>query len=175
VPGDRLRTLTNGWQPVRWIGRRHLGSLSLALAPYLRPIRIRAGAFGRGRPHRDLIVSPQHRLYLEGPTIELLFAARGVLVAASHLVDDQKVMRASDLDEVTYHHVLLDRHEVIRANGLPTESLRLGEVALSALGKEAREEIARVTGHAAAGSGPGIAAAPILHRHEALALGGMAP
>lgn len=46
--GDMVETRDNGLQPIRWVGSVHLGPQDLQRAPNLRPIRIRAGALGRG-------------------------------------------------------------------------------------------------------------------------------
>src|SRR5690606_18039618 len=57
--GDLIRTLDSGYQAIRWIGCRKLGSNELAASPKLQPVRIKAGALGAGLPLRDLVVSPQ--------------------------------------------------------------------------------------------------------------------
>ena len=58
-PGDRVVTATNGLQPVRWIGWRHLDLDSLPGPERKRnhPVLIKAGAIGTSMPSRDLVVS----------------------------------------------------------------------------------------------------------------------
>ena len=63
-PGDRLLTRDNGPQEVLWIGHRRMTGARLYAMPHLRPIRLRSGALGQGRPDPDLSVGPQHRLLL---------------------------------------------------------------------------------------------------------------
>ena len=72
--GDMVITLDAGAQPIRWTGRVTLGSGQLRANPSLCPVRVRAGAFGAGRPNRDMLLSPQHRLLLSGWRAELMFA-----------------------------------------------------------------------------------------------------
>src|ERR1700761_3610974 len=78
-----------------------------------RPILIEAEALGRQQPHTDLVVSPGHRICLD--------LLGEVFVTAMDLVNGCTV-RQLDVNSVTYWHVELDRHEVIFANGQPTES-----------------------------------------------------
>jgi hypothetical protein len=101
----------NGAKPVRWLGQ---SQVSTRFADPLRalPIRIAAGALGEGLPVRDLLVSPDHALYLDG-----------VLVHASALVGLPGITREHDVPETfTYHHVELATHELLFAEGALAES-----------------------------------------------------
>ena len=69
--GDMVLTLDNGPRRLTWAGRTHVPSLRLALHPQLRPVLIRAHALGRGRPARDMQVSPQHRILVDGWRAEM--------------------------------------------------------------------------------------------------------
>lgn len=130
--GDMVQTRDHGAQPVRWIGsRRVAGRGSFA------PIRIKAGAL---RNDRDLVVSPQHRMLLDGWKAELLFGESEVLAAATHLVNDRSILR-EECDEVEYFHILFDRHEIIYANGAPAESFMPGAQGMDSLAVAARDEI----------------------------------
>ena len=139
--GDLVQTADNGLQPVRWIGSRTLDAVDLAASPNLRPIRIRKGALGDRLPKRDLLVSPQHRMMVRSAIAQKLFGADEVLVAAKHLLSLEGVEVALDVAEITYVHVLFDRHEVVYAEGAQSESLYTGEQALRAVGAAARAEI----------------------------------
>jgi Ca2+-binding RTX toxin-like protein len=138
--GDRVLTRDHGYQVVRWIGNRCLTAAEVAADPRFAPVRIGRGALGLNLPERDLIVSPQHRMLLSGSRAELMFGEHEVLVAAVHLVDRPGVSRAAP-DEVTYIHVLFDRHEIIRANGAWTESYQPGEMTLNGMEDAQRDEI----------------------------------
>lgn len=133
-PGDRVTTVDSGPQPIRWVGSRLLSAAEFAQKPELRPIRINAGALGAQMPHRDLIVSPQHRILLTGWKAELFFGQPEILVPAKGLVNDQSITIAHDLDRVEYFHVLFDRHEIMITNGAPTESFFPGDYVLDQMG-----------------------------------------
>ncbi|MHC0054069.1 Hint domain-containing protein [Actibacterium sp. D379-3] len=134
-PGDLVITADHGLQPIRWIGIRAVP----ATGP-LAPVRIRRGTLGNTR---DLRVSPQHRMLLGGYRAELLFGESEVLVPALHLVDDLAITREAG-GTVTYVHLLFDRHEVIFAEGTPSESFHPGHVGLDAILAPAREELFRL-------------------------------
>lgn len=131
-PGERIATRDHGLQPIRWIGKRTLcGRGDCA------PVAIASGVMGGTGA---LILSPRHRVLFTGYRAELLFGESEVLVAAGHLVNGRDVT-VTPRDEVTYIHIMLDRHEVIYASGIATESFYAGDAALSAVDPAAREEL----------------------------------
>lgn len=116
-PGDLVLTHDDGPQPLRWIGTR-----TVAAQGDFAPVIIRAGTFG---PHGTLLLSPQHRVLVRDSLAELLFGEAEVLVAAKDLVNGASV-RVREGGEVTYVHLLFDRHQVIYSEGLATESFLPG-------------------------------------------------
>lgn len=166
--GDRVTTLDHGAQPLRWVGHSPVSSLRMALHPELRPILIRAHAFGHNHPARDMLVSPQHRILIEGWRAEMLFAEPQVLVAALHLVNDRTVLRAPFVTQTTYIHLQCDAHEVLISDGLPTESFNPGPTVVKTLDRAARAELeALFPDHDLTRSAPLSSARPMLRRGEA--------
>ncbi|MBW8270155.1 Hint domain-containing protein [Caldovatus aquaticus] len=116
-------------QPVVWVGRRRV---NLALHPNraaAEPILVRAGALGENVPFRDLRVSPEHALFVDGR-----------LVPAALLVNGVSIVREPWWQAVTWYHVELPEHGLLMAEGAPAESYfdagnrhMFGEGALAAL------------------------------------------
>lgn len=142
-PGDRLLTRDNGAQRVLWTGSTRLGPARLQLIPDLRPIRIRAAALGTDLPDDTLVVSPNHRVLLRGPSARALFGTDEVLVAAGDMVNDASILRLCPPRGLTYHHVLLERHEVVWANSLPTETFHPDAAALDLIDPLQRSRLLR--------------------------------
>lgn len=136
VAGQRIDTLDDGPQPVRWVGGGGVIAHDTAL-----PVTIAAGVLGNARA---LGVSGQHLLMLEGVDCELLFGEAQVFVCAKDLIGLPGVRQETHEAMVRYHHILLDRHQVIFAEGAATESLHPGPMALSALPSRARAELEAV-------------------------------
>ena len=134
--GDLVQTKDNGCQPIQWMGQRRMSGARLFAMPKLRPIRIRAGAFGLDEPDEDLLVSPEHRMLVKGRIALDLFNSPEVLVAARDLIDHQSVAVDLQAREVTYVHMLLPQHEILFANGVESESFHPGNAALSTLDSE---------------------------------------
>lgn len=170
-PGDRVMTRDNGPQPLRWIGQTTLRGV--ALTPRLRPVRISAGAFGEGVPLRDMWVSPNHRMLVMSPRTALYFDEPEVLVAAKHLEGLNGVAEVAPR-QVTYLHMLFDRHELVLANGAWTESFQPGDWSLGGIGADQRAEILDLFPElrAQAGLEAYCAARPSLKKHEARLLVG---
>lgn len=121
-PGDKITTRDNGPQPVLWLGQSMPSGLSLRRHPHLRPIRLRRGALQHGRPSDDLCVSPGHRIVVGGAQARALFGCKEVLVRASDLINYSTITQDLALHGVSYKHLLLEDHQIIYANGVPTES-----------------------------------------------------
>ncbi|MDE3027825.1 MAG: Hint domain-containing protein [Paracoccaceae bacterium] len=139
--GDEVLTMDNGFKPIKWIGRRELRHGLLQAFKNLRPIRILAGSLGGGLPWRDLVVSAQHRVLVHSAIAQRIFGTREVLVAAKHLLELPGVEIIEDAIGVEYWHFMLDQHEVVFAEGAPSESLYAGTETLKSLSSAARAEL----------------------------------
>jgi hypothetical protein len=109
--GDAVLTADGRSVPVRWVGVRVVAT-RFADTYRAMPIRIRAGALGEGLPRRDLLVSPDHAMFLDG-----------ILVQAGALVNGSSITREANMPaRFTYYHLEAENHELILAEGTATES-----------------------------------------------------
>ncbi len=109
--GELVPTLVSGGlSRVRWIGRRTLDVTRHARPWDVAPVRVRAHTFAAGVPIRDLLLSPDHAVMLDGALIPIRYLRNGATIA-------QEAVAA-----ITYFHVELDAHDVLLAEGLPAES-----------------------------------------------------
>ncbi len=138
--GDRVLTRDNGIQKLSWVGQRRISDFELRRRPEWQPILVRAGALGPNVPERDLLVSPNHRLLVTEPRAALYFEENEVLAAAKYLTDLSGIDQVTSWD-LTYVHLLFERHEVILSNGAWTESFQPGDYSLKGLGDDQRAEI----------------------------------
>lgn len=158
--GDLVITRDHGPQPIRWIGRRTVPGIDR-----FAPVRVAAHVLDGARA--PLLVSPQHRFLFTGYKAELLFGCDEVLVAARHLVDGLAVTQEEQA-AVTYIHVMFDQHEVIYAEGAATESFHAGDIGISAISDQAREEMFSIFPELRSNPNAyGATARPCLKRHEA--------
>lgn len=120
-PGDLVTTRDHGAQPLRWVGKRRVDAWRDHA-----PIRFEPGAIDNPEA---IEVSPQHRMLLCGWRAEIHLGAPEVLIAAKHLINGHSIRRAPRAN-VTYVHLLLDRHEILTANGAGSESFFPGDTIL---------------------------------------------
>lgn len=125
--GDYVSTLDSGARRIRWIGEATLHEDELALQPGLCPVRISPGALGPATPVRELCVAQEQRLLLSGPRVEQGFGEAEILVRSGLLVGEPGVRLADPATPIRCFYLLLDRHEIIFANGLPVESLLVAD------------------------------------------------
>ena len=139
--GAALRTIDGRFKPLRLI-------LSRAIAPHemgddrLCPVRILAGALGCGLPKRDLLVSRQHRVLVTSIIAQRMFGRAQVLVPAIRLTALPGIFLDKAVASLTYYHLVLQDHDVIFAEGAPTETFFPGPAAIAALPPKARAELA---------------------------------
>jgi hypothetical protein len=111
---DRVATRLNGntvFRPVKWLGRRRIDLAAHPRPDTVMPIRIQRGAFADNVPHRDLLISPDHAVFVDGK-----------LICARQLINRTTISQERDLASVEYFHVELDTHAILLSEGLPTES-----------------------------------------------------
>jgi hypothetical protein len=115
VVGQKLRLADGSARPIIWIGSRRFDCTRHPQPAAVLPVRVSAHAFGENLPCRDLFLSPEHAIFVEG-----------VLVPVKHLINETSVVQI-EAAEITYWHVELESHDVILAENLPVETLRESE------------------------------------------------
>jgi hypothetical protein len=109
--GDQVVPLLGGKiEPIVWIGRRRINCMRHPNPKQVWPVRVAIDAFGSDQPHRDLFLSPDHAVFVDD-----------VLIPIKHLINGTTITQVP-VDEVTYFHIELSRHDVVLAQGLPAES-----------------------------------------------------
>jgi len=98
-------------QPVMWIGHSKVSIARHRKPEHIAPICIKAGALAQGVPFRDLRLSPDHAVFIDGR-----------LVPARLLVNDTSIVQELWCPEVTYWHVELPAHGLLVAEGTVSES-----------------------------------------------------
>jgi hypothetical protein len=109
--GDLVHTVLGGTTaPIVWVGRREVDCARHPQPKKVWPVRVAPGAFGPGRPGKELFLSPDHAVHVEQ-----------VLIPVKCLINGSTIAQVP-MDEVTYYHIELARHDVVLAEGLPAES-----------------------------------------------------
>ena len=171
--GDKVWTRDHGPQQIKWIESSAVRQGRMQRDPTLQPVRIPKGALGRGQPRDDIYVSQQHRILVCGPAVELPFGEPKALVCAQDLCHWPGVDIVLPEDDIRYYHILLDQHEILDADGVPAESLFLGEEALYQLSSEVLQELSSIFDEETPRpDGPGFAqtARMLLRSYEAQAI-----
>lgn len=113
--GDLIETASGIAKPIKWIGERRIrrGS-SGRWDAMVAPILIRKSAIAEGVPHRDVYTTANHCVYVGG-----------LLIPATDLVNGKSIIRCTSYEasELHYLHIELSSHDILLADGLPTESL----------------------------------------------------
>lgn len=158
--GDLVQTLDGGAQPILWVGGG-----SVAVSGDSLPVRFAAGTLGA---LQDLQVSGQHLILFHSAAAELLFGEDEVLVAAKDLVGLPGVTQDDRPRIMGYFHILMRHHHLVIADGVASESLHPGTLALATLPKRALADLqATVPDATLALLGRQPAARRILKSHEA--------
>jgi hypothetical protein len=108
--GDLVITVSGEAKPVTWVGSRAVNVARHPRPENVRPVRVARSAFAPNVPSRDLVLSPDHNVFVEG-----------VLIPAKCLINGRNVV-SHDVETVEYFHVELAAHDVVYANGLEAET-----------------------------------------------------
>jgi hypothetical protein len=114
MPGDLVLALAGDElipRPVKWLGRRRIDLAAHPRPDMAAPIRIRRGAIADNTPHSDLLVSPDHAIFIDSK-----------LICARQLINGTTICQENGLSSVEYLHVELDTHAIVVAEGLTAES-----------------------------------------------------
>lgn len=172
-PGDLVNIRDGPPEPVLWVGQRQVTRAQIAADPALRPVMLRAGAFGN---ERALKLSGQHAVWVPEAGAEGHDAAGGYLARARHLAQTgwggARVMAGAR--RAHFFHLLLPQHALVSAEGAWVESFWPGPMALGALSLRARWALLRalprlaptVLGGRPAAECYGPMARPMLRRGE---------
>lgn len=132
VHGVEVLTRDHGRQTVRWIGQTRLRAVG-AFAPVV----ITAGTLGNSG---DLIVSQHHRVFLYQRQRRAGLKTSELLVQARDLVDGEAVYLREG-GYVDYFSLVFDRHEIIYAEGVPSESLLVNDATVNRLPAEIAADV----------------------------------
>ncbi len=108
--GDTVQTLPGSIERIVWVGSRTVDCRRHQHPETVWPVCIERGAFGENVPLRDLFISPDHAIYTDG-----------VLIPAKLLINGSTI-RQIQVDRIVYHHVELEQHDIILAEGLAAET-----------------------------------------------------
>ena len=141
--GDRVLTRDDGPQEIRWIG-----ASTVRAQGDMAPVVIEAGALNN---EHDLVVSPDHRLFVYQREDRIGAGQAELMVKARHLVNGDTV-RIAHGGFVDYFQILFDRHHIIYAEGIAAESMLVDPRTRPALPPELLEKLTDLMpGHARSG------------------------
>jgi hypothetical protein len=135
LPGDKVVTIDNGVQRVEWIGSKMLDTHGTR-APEARAerlYRITADTFGLGRPSPDLMLGGGARYLLQADALKSWLGTAQALAPITGMVDGVSVIEITPISTVRSYHLVLERHSLIRVNGVELESYHPGTSATGQL------------------------------------------
>jgi antigen 43 len=112
--GDDVYVYRDGQEhvePVKWVGRSAVDLGTHAHVEDAAPIRFRKDALADNQPARDLFLSPEHCLIIDG-----------LCVPAKLLVNGGSIVSERKHEPFTYFHLELDRHGMLMAENALAES-----------------------------------------------------
>ncbi|RCW85301.1 Hint domain-containing protein [Phyllobacterium bourgognense] len=111
--GDLVETVRGETLAIKWIGRRLYKTSGSSWPENVMPIRVSRQALDQRTPHKDLYLSPDHALFIDG-----------VLIRVKELVNGISIVPAlpAGQENIEYFQIVLDTHEVILADGAPAET-----------------------------------------------------
>ena len=138
---DLVHTIDAGYVPVKWLGQSDVSASEMQRWTNLMPVRVKPNAFGPGRPTKDVVLSPNHRVLVTGARAELHFGEDEVLVPIKALINGVTIQQEAACSGISYFHLLLDGHHIVDTCGLMSESLFLGDQSMLAMSERADQDL----------------------------------
>lgn len=130
--GDQVLTRDDGVQTIRWVGQNTVR----AVGDYA-PIVIAKGTLNNSD---DLVLRPDHRLFIYQRSDALGTGRAELLVKARHLVNGDTVIQREG-GFIDYFQLLFDAHQIIYAEGIAAESTLINLRTSAALPDGLREKL----------------------------------
>ncbi len=109
--GDLVTVVSGETLPVKWIGWQSFRAKGIDWNESVMPIRVKRHALDGKTPHRDLYLSPNHAVFIDG-----------VLIRIKDLVNGRSIARIPVERTLDYYNIVLDRHAVVLAEGAAVET-----------------------------------------------------
>lgn len=124
LPGDMVKTVDNGFQPLIWKGSINLvpGQIDSGLGL----LRIATDSFGAGHPMPDLVLGSYARTFHASDAIRRRLSREGAFVPVADLVDGIHVIEIRPVAAVRLYQLGFELHERVAVNGVEIETLHPG-------------------------------------------------
>jgi len=127
LPGDMVKTVTNGFQTVLWRGSTSIVPNAQGQDSRMgRLIRVAGDALGVGRPLPDLMLGPCARLYHRSATLQRVTGQEAAFVPALDFVDGINIVDITPQTPVQVFQLGFEAHERFVVNGVELDSQNPG-------------------------------------------------
>ena len=93
--GDLMRLEGGGTAPLTWLGHRRVACRRHGRPADVQPVRVAAHAFGVGRPRRDLLLSPDHAVFVDGVLIPVRYLLNGATLRQEDFLPNDLLARGA--------------------------------------------------------------------------------
>lgn len=127
LPGDKVKTVENGYQTLLWHGSMQIVPGARNPRPEMATLtRITADAMGLGRPNPDLVLGPSARLHHIATGIRALTGSTSAFIPVRDFIDGNQIIELRPMAAVRVFQLGFENHERINVNGIEIETLHPG-------------------------------------------------
>ncbi len=126
-PGDMIKTVDAGFQPLAWRGSTIVSSAAKGQTPGMGTLtRIAADSLGIARPMPDLVLGPRARMSHRAKGVRTLTGSDAALIQVRDFIDDVNIVELQPQTTVQSFHLGFEHHHLLLANGVEVESMHPG-------------------------------------------------
>lgn len=127
LPGDKIKTSTNGLQTLRWRGSMTIVPGARNKRPEMGTMtRLTSDALGYGRPGLDLVLGPSARILHKARGVKTLTGSEHAFAPARDFIDGSSIIELRPIAPVHCYQLGFDSHEQLNVNGVEIETLHPG-------------------------------------------------